>query len=68
MTLTTIENENSIEGACSAAPGDMRPLREDEIATVSGGTQVIKWYNVGGGLALGFDEATGLWAGWGTYR
>ena len=69
MKLTTIENVNNIEAVSSTAAADVRLLQEAEVAAVSGGlavmTQPIKWYHVGDGLFLGFNETTGLWAGWG---
>ena len=68
MKLTTIENL-SIEAVSATAATDIRLLQEAEVAVVSGGlavmTQPIKWYHVGDGLFLGFNETTGLWAGWG---
>ena len=67
MKMTTMENVNSIEAICSTA--DVRLLDESEVTAVSGGlavmTQPIKWYHVGDGLFLGFNQTTGLWAGWG---
>ena len=69
MKLTTTENVSSIETVSSTAAADIRLLQEAEVAAVSGGlavmTQPIKWYHVGDGLFLGFNETTGLWAGWG---
>jgi len=67
--MTTTENVNNIEAVSSTAAADVRLLQEAEVAAVSGGlavmTQPIKWYHVGDGLFLGFNETTGLWAGWG---
>jgi len=67
--MTTTENVNNIEAVSSTAAADVRLLQEAEVAAVSGGlavmTQPIKWYHVGDGLFLGFNQTTGLWAGWG---
>lgn len=48
---------------------DIRELTDAEQEIVGGGlavmTEPVKWYHVGGGLFLGFNESNGLWAGWG---
>jgi hypothetical protein len=42
-------------------------LTDAELEIVNGGltmmTEPIKWRHVGGGMFLGFNETTGLWAG-----
>ena|SRR6266542_6294351 len=69
MKRTSMEKVNSSAAVCCIAAADTRLLEEAELASVSGGlavmTEPVKWYHVGGGLFLGFNEKSGLWAGWG---